>query len=86
MRPERRAAVATGCQAKQRRLEQPRCGSGKHSVVGNIGEAKAKAHGRHGDDGVQRSWLDRRHAPPHSAGLNTKDAARVHAQLGADSS
>ena len=83
MRPERRAAVATGCQTKQRRVEQPGRRSGKHGVVGNIGEAKARAHGRHRDDGLERSWLDLRHEPLDNAGLNTKDAARVQAHPGA---
>ena len=42
MRPERCAAVATGCQTKQRRVEQPGRRSGKHGVVGNIGEPRLR--------------------------------------------
>ena len=83
MRPERRAAVATGCQTKQRRVEQPVHRNGKHSVVGNLGETKAYVHGRLGDDGLERSWLDLHHVPLGNAGLKTKDAARVEAHPGA---
>ena len=41
MRSERRAVVATGCETKQRRIKQPARRNGKHSVVGNLREAKA---------------------------------------------
>ena len=76
MCPRRRRAVAAGCQAKQRCIEQPRCGDGEHNIVANGGEAKAKTHGRHGDFGLQRSWLDLRRAPLDTITFNTKDAAR----------
>ena len=47
MRPERRTVAAMGCQTKQRRTEQPRCGNGKRSIV---------ADGRGGGHSARPSW------------------------------
>ena len=58
MRPERRAVVVTGWQAKQRRNQKPHCGSGQRSIVADSGEAKAETHCRDGD--LSEIEVDRR--------------------------
>ena len=81
MSRERRTGVAPGRQTKQRRVEQPVRRNREHTVPANIREAKAEAHGSHGDYCLEIRWLDHGHIAPGNALFHSQQAARIQAVL-----